>query len=62
MNHTNLNSRPIKYLSSDDRAFRGGGWDTLSIYCRTAYRRGVSPGNRNVLLGFRLAFNHPMSP
>ncbi|MCY2992153.1 MAG: SUMF1/EgtB/PvdO family nonheme iron enzyme [Planctomycetota bacterium] len=38
-----------------DRVNRGGSWNFVASYCRAAFRNGFSPGNRDVILGFRLA-------
>ena len=38
-----------------DRVLRGGGWDHLGRFCRSAYRGSCSPSFRNYFLGFRLA-------
>jgi len=35
------------------RVGRGGGWDGSARFCRSAHRRGASPGNRDDGLGFR---------
>ena len=37
------------------RVFRGGGWGNPARYCRSAYRFAFHPGDRRVILGFRLA-------
>ncbi len=37
------------------RVSRGGGWDSLAVGCRAAYRDGLTPENRYFNLGFRLA-------
>ena len=39
----------------DLHVLRGGSWGTGPRSVRSAYRLGVSPGDRNDLLGFRLA-------
>ncbi|MCP4082784.1 MAG: formylglycine-generating enzyme family protein, partial [Planctomycetaceae bacterium] len=36
-----------------NRVIRGGSWYGNSSYCRSAYRRGSSPGSSNVFIGFR---------
>ncbi len=38
------------------RVLRGGGWDDIGRYCRSAYRDGDSPDNRCYDMGFRLVF------
>ena len=40
--------------SGSYRVIRGGGWTLNARYCRSADRRGYSPGGRNNYLGFRL--------
>jgi formylglycine-generating enzyme required for sulfatase activity len=37
------------------RVFRGGSWFHSGRYCRAAFRRGYTPGDRYYFLGFRLA-------
>ena len=39
-----------------DRVLRGGSWDSSAGYCRTAYRGGGDPDDRDNSLGFRLVF------
>jgi formylglycine-generating enzyme required for sulfatase activity len=47
---------PVGPVSGAYRVFRGGGWNGNSIYCRASYRGyGVSPGNSDYGLGFRVA-------
>jgi len=38
-----------------DRVIRGGSWDFAAWSCRSARRNGGVPGNRLIILGFRLA-------
>lgn len=38
-----------------DRVVRGGSWGGYARYCRSAYRYGGSPDDRDVTLGFRCA-------
>ena len=42
--------------TGSDRVLRGGNWNSYARYCRSAYRRNVTPGYRNANVGFRLAF------
>ncbi len=37
------------------RVLRGGSWLDDARYCRSAIRNGRSPGNRDIILGFRLS-------
>ena len=37
------------------RVFRGGGWLSTAMVCRSAYRFGYEPGFRSLYLGFRVA-------
>ena len=41
--------------SGADRVIRGGSWNYVARYCRSADRYGYSPGDRSAGLGFRLA-------
>ncbi len=36
------------------RTLRGGSWDSLSWYCRSAYRIWITPDDRNWHWGFRI--------
>jgi formylglycine-generating enzyme required for sulfatase activity len=36
------------------RVFRGGGWNSYAVSCRSAYRNCWAPGDRGSRLGFRL--------
>ena len=36
------------------RLLRGGSWDGLPVYCRSAYRFGYGPGFRGDIIGFRV--------
>ena len=39
------------------RLLRGGGWDNDETYCRTAFRRTLSPSFRANGVGFRIALS-----
>jgi formylglycine-generating enzyme required for sulfatase activity len=39
------------------RVFRGGDWGGNAGVCAVAYRRDYDPGNRNYILGFRVALS-----
>ena len=41
------------------RVLRGGAWDLVSVYCRSAYRFGFGPVSRYVYLGFRVLLELP---
>jgi formylglycine-generating enzyme required for sulfatase activity len=41
------------------RVFRGGGWDSLGRYCRSACRSTYYPGLRDSYLGFRVVLLPP---
>ncbi|MBK8174672.1 MAG: SUMF1/EgtB/PvdO family nonheme iron enzyme [Rhodospirillales bacterium] len=41
--------------SSRDRVDRGGSWDSISWFLRSAFRSGIFPGDRVDYLGFRVA-------
>jgi len=44
--------------SKDVRVLRGGSWNNVSWYCRSAYRSVVAPGIRNYyVIGFRVVFS-----
>lgn len=47
--------RPYHDEDGSSRVFRGGGWDSRAVYCRSAGRNGWDPGNGYDYLGFRLA-------
>jgi len=36
------------------KLLRGGSWVSDPRYCRSAYRDGNHPGNRGVIIGFRV--------
>ena len=38
------------------RVLRGGGWNYIAEYCRSAYRDSGTPDFRNSYVGFRLVF------
>ncbi|NUQ63265.1 MAG: formylglycine-generating enzyme family protein [Pirellulales bacterium] len=40
----------------DERVYRGGGWFNCTRGCRSASRSGSVPENRNLTLGFRVAW------
>lgn len=46
---------PSGPLSGSGRVLRGGGWRSLSVSCRVAYRALNTPGLRNGNVGFRVA-------
>jgi formylglycine-generating enzyme required for sulfatase activity len=48
---------PSGAASGTYRVFRGGSWDDTAAYCRSAFRGGNTPGNRNNDLGFRVALS-----
>ncbi|MCG3194940.1 MAG: formylglycine-generating enzyme family protein [Thermoanaerobaculia bacterium] len=43
-----------------NRVNRGGSWNVVSGYCRSAFRAGYGPATRINYLGFRLALNPPL--
>jgi formylglycine-generating enzyme required for sulfatase activity len=44
--------------SGTDRVFRGGGWNDVAKYCRSAFRNGRRPhGSNSSDLGFRVALS-----
>ena len=58
--HENYNGAPSDgraWISSDeskDRVCRGGSWNDLPRFCRSAYRFHLSPEAQDCLLGFRV--------
>jgi formylglycine-generating enzyme required for sulfatase activity len=46
---------PTGPSTGSDRVVRGGGWGYGADYCRSAYRSGIYPGDRDGRLGFRVA-------
>ncbi|BBO86803.1 hypothetical protein DSCO28_73690 (plasmid) [Desulfosarcina ovata subsp. sediminis] len=61
--HGNYNGAPddgsvwIDNPRGSNRIIRGGSWIISARYCRSAYRYGHGPANRNSGLGFRLALS-----
>ena len=45
---------PVGPDEGSDRVYRGGSWNNSSQLCRSAFRNGYSPDNRDYLLGFRV--------
>ncbi len=45
---------PTGPTSGANRVLRGGSWDFVAGYCRSAYRAGLNPGYRLRFYGFRL--------
>ncbi|MHC6202215.1 formylglycine-generating enzyme family protein [Breznakiellaceae bacterium SP9] len=45
---------PLGAASGSYRVWRGGGWDSIATYLRSAYRHGDSPTGRGSGLGFRV--------
>jgi len=45
---------PTGPSSGSSRVLRGGGWNSVARYCRTAYRYYISPGSGLSYYGFRL--------
>jgi len=43
-------------IEGSNRVLRGGSWNNRAENCRTAYRNGNHPDNRNSNTGFRLVF------
>ena len=48
---------PTGPSSGSYRVLRGGSWLNTAGYCRSASRVRYEPGNRDIYLGFRLAFS-----
>jgi sulfatase modifying factor 1 len=49
-----IQADPSGPTSGSRRIARGGCWDFLGSYCRSADRSDVEPSNRNTFIGFRL--------
>ena len=47
------------FTHKNNKLLRGGIWPYDPDLCRSAYRRCVSPGNRNGYVGFRFAVSLP---
>lgn len=45
--------------AGSSRVFRGGSWNYVAAYCRSAFRFGYVPTSRSNDLGFRLALSFP---
>jgi formylglycine-generating enzyme required for sulfatase activity len=45
--------------NSDLRILRGGSWDVIPWYCRSAYRLIFGPGNDLSIIGFRVVCSAP---
>jgi len=50
---------PAGAVSGASRVWRGGGWNGLPRACRSAYRVGYGPNNRDCFVGFRVARTLP---
>ena len=46
---------PVGPVAADTRVLRGGSWNNLAKYCRSADRDSGAPGERSLIYGFRLA-------
>ena len=58
-------SDPVEQLEGSFRVYRGGSWDDVAAYCRSANRNGYVPSFRSRNLGFRVALSPsgiPQSP
>ena len=51
--------RAIATKDCSTRVFRGGAWDSTPRNLRSAYRNGDAPGDRYIILGFRVARTLP---
>jgi formylglycine-generating enzyme required for sulfatase activity len=66
--HDNYNGGPNDGRAWSDsprgsgRVIRGGGWDSVAHYCRSAIRNGGPPGYHNGRLGFRLSRSVSLGP
>jgi len=57
----NVGSDPIGVNSGSYRVIRGGSWDVIAPYCRSAGRLSYSPANKNNNIGLRLVLS-PFQP
>jgi formylglycine-generating enzyme required for sulfatase activity len=59
-------SDPSGPKEGSDRVGRGGGWDFVAALCRSAFRFGFGPSDRDSFIGFRVALSSqsgiPKSP
>ena len=58
-------SDPVGIRGGSYRVIRGGGWNDVAAYCRSAYRHWYVPSFRRSYIGFRLALSSsgiPKSP
>ncbi|MEK0189663.1 formylglycine-generating enzyme family protein, partial [Microcoleus anatoxicus] len=58
--HDNYSKAPADGSSwetgtDNNRVRRGGSWNNFAVHCRSAYRFRNSAGDRNSLIGFRVA-------
>ncbi|MEO1621996.1 MAG: SUMF1/EgtB/PvdO family nonheme iron enzyme [Cyanobacteria bacterium J06632_3] len=44
---------------ASQRLLRGGSWDDLPRFCRSAYRLNLTPDNANYIIGFRVSCSAP---
>ena len=51
---TSAQTNPKGLSSGMDRVIRGGSWNSLAWFCRTAHRNYLNPANSNNNIGFRL--------
>ena len=52
---TGAQTDPAGAASGSYRVHRGGCWDYIAIYCRSAFRNYYNPSGRNYYYGFRLS-------
>ncbi len=56
---TDVSTDPVGPSTGSYRVFRGGGWFSNALYCRSALRSYYSPGSRFYYLGFRVVRSLP---
>ena len=54
-NNTSFTTNPVGPSSGSDRVVRGGSWDGIANYCRSAFRHSSSTSYQASNYGFRLA-------
>ena len=48
---------PIQRIATQKCVRRGGGWGSIPLFCRSAYRSNLGPNDRFAIVGFRVALS-----